>query len=85
MSSSNLAVMTVNDNGLMSAVGVGSAILSFKANFPASADCAQPPGNCPPTDFQTSGPVTAAPTFTGVLTANDNFSGRSTRPSVSRK
>jgi hypothetical protein len=41
----------------MHAVGAGSAILNFKSNFPASADCAQPPGSCPPTDFQGSGPV----------------------------
>jgi hypothetical protein len=79
MSSSNTAVFTVDDSGLMTAVSAGSATISFSDNLQASSDCGEPlPGECPMTDFSADAPVTAAPTFTGVLTANDNFSGRST-------
>ncbi|MGB9123779.1 MAG: Ig-like domain-containing protein, partial [Candidatus Angelobacter sp.] len=76
--SSNTAVATVNSSGLMTAVGPGSATLFLTENLPASSDCGEPlPGECPLTNFPASAPMTAA-TFTGVLTANDNFSGRST-------
>jgi hypothetical protein len=72
-SSSNTAVMTVNNSGLMSAIGAGSAILSFHANLPASSDCGQPvPGECPLTNFPATGPVNVDDfTITGPQTIND--------------
>lgn len=61
-SSSNTSVMTVNSSGLMSTVGSGRATLAFIGNLPANSDCGYPlPGECPPTNFQSSAPVTAAP------------------------
>lgn len=83
--SSDGPAATVSSSGMVNGVSGGSVIITttFLANIPGTAcsgldDINGDPTECPIQEVMEADPPVTVATFTGVLTANDNFAGRST-------